>query len=166
MGMMIGNLEVEGVTLGNTVLFEKPEWISLKVLSPDGGNVWFKDNGDGTASLMGQVGITVRSDARINTELFEAPKGYSFTSIDWYASTKSTMTFFRQMYDIGDLINYGFAKITVDDKKILASVPASASLPEQYVKAILYFSRAGTYANQDLTRFSEPAIIGIKEEIS
>lgn len=160
----LGGKKVAKLLVGSSVIYQdNGGWQQLKVLSPDGGNVWFKDNGDGTASLVGNVGISIRKSAAVTVDLFKAPEGYAFTSLDWNVSLGSDITFIKQVYAYGNIIGYDYAKVSILDGTLQASYSANQSLSSDPTRGIITFSRATTYRTQDFAMFAQPAIIGIEK---
>lgn len=89
--MMIGNLEVEGAALGNTILFEDNGWRVLKLGEKIDGMVLAKVNEDGTASLVGNY--TVPKNMPKDSVLFYAPDEFNFSFPDGLSLNAHEYTF-------------------------------------------------------------------------
>ncbi|STX19365.1 hypothetical protein [Levilactobacillus brevis] len=74
---------VTGLVVGSDTFVPDSGWIPLEL--PDGvtGQVFFKDNGDGTASLTGSVSTPDRMNIGVENLILSPPSGYAFISDNW-----------------------------------------------------------------------------------
>ncbi|MBY7145263.1 hypothetical protein I2491_00455 [Levilactobacillus brevis] len=80
----LGNKKVSKLLVGSNVIYQDSDgWIPLEL--PDGvtGQVFFKDNGDGTASLAGSVSTPDRMNIGVENLILSPPSGYAFISDNW-----------------------------------------------------------------------------------
>lgn len=78
----LGNKKVSKLLVGSNVIYQDSDgWIPLEL--PDGvtGQVFFKDNGDGTAKLAGNLCFDFIANQVV--KLLSPPQGYTFTSAKW-----------------------------------------------------------------------------------
>lgn len=84
MPVMIQGKTVNGVAIGGETFVKTDGWILLQTGNGFSGRVWFKDNGDGTASLDG----TIQADnpkGDMSLPMLLPPSGYKFVETNWGA---------------------------------------------------------------------------------
>jgi len=82
--MQVGNSKVKKILMGDKVVYRDSDgWIPLKLGPEVTGNVFFKDNGDGTGKIAGNISANMSKDGTKPDLCVYAPQGYSFSEIDW-----------------------------------------------------------------------------------
>lgn len=82
----LGSNRVSKIMAGTATVYQDSDgWIPLEL--PDGvsGTVFFKDNGDGVASLVGAAALPSTMIVNSKYLLLNPPKGYAFISDSWHA---------------------------------------------------------------------------------
>ncbi|WP_373879824.1 pyocin knob domain-containing protein [Levilactobacillus brevis] len=81
------NLTVNGgksvATRDDLKSVEASAWRPLTLANSTSGTILFKDNGDGTASLIGSATFTIAKGTTTLTPVITPPTGYTFTSLKW-----------------------------------------------------------------------------------
>lgn len=81
------NLTVNGgksvATSDDLKSLEASAWRPLTLANSTSGTILFKDNGDGTASLIGSATFTIAKGTTTLTPVITPPTGYTFTSLKW-----------------------------------------------------------------------------------
>ena len=150
---------VQKVLVGDDLLYQDSDgWIPLKnTTDVVDGQVLFKDNLDGTGSLLGAVTILSNTGIGSSYSIIELPKGYQFAdNIDWNISSNN---------DDG-LINYS-GSYGNGSAGVWYSAEASAKSDRLQVSRITNAGRCTFRFTQADVRRSEntanPATIGIKK---
>ncbi|WP_437695983.1 hypothetical protein ACSOCI_08935 [Levilactobacillus brevis] len=87
------NLTVNGgksvATSDDLKSLEASAWRPLTLANSTSGTILFKDNGDGTASLIGSATFTIAKGTTTLTPVITPPTGYTFTSLKWSKGTNN-----------------------------------------------------------------------------
>lgn len=87
------NLTVNGgksvATSDDLKSLEASAWRPLTLANSTSGTILFKDNGDGTASLIGSATFTIAKGTKTLTPVITPPTGYTFTSLKWSKGTNN-----------------------------------------------------------------------------
>ena len=84
---MINGKTANGSIINGQIQYETDGWRPLKLPSGITGQVFFKDNGNGTASLAGTIRAMLPENPSgglgSQVLVLTPPAGYSFTGVDW-----------------------------------------------------------------------------------
>lgn len=98
---MVNGRKANGSYISGDLQFKGNGWIPLDLPSTViDGNVFFIDNGNGTAGLAGTIRSNVGKNSGAPTLLLNPPAGYVFTSANWDEGTGYK----------GSAASYGFGK--------------------------------------------------------
>lgn len=154
--MNVGSNRVDKIMVGASTVYQDSDgWIPLEL--PDGvnGAVFFKDNGDGTAGLIGVLTTNFTAQKTDPTEIIIPPEGYAFSSVNW-PSVNSSMSSILGLHDLlqsSSGIGVTILPIIADGKMY------AYSSSQTYVNGItLVFSSNTTEKHTDV---NGPAIVGI-----
>lgn len=79
----LGGKKVAKMLVGSSVIYQDSDgWIPLELPDRVTGQVMFKDNGDGTASLSGSISVNDYGRDRGYYPIVLAPEGYQFTDVN------------------------------------------------------------------------------------
>ncbi|GEB75223.1 hypothetical protein HCC75_04570 [Levilactobacillus brevis] len=150
---------VTGLVVGSDTFVPDSGWIPLAL--PDAvkdGAVFFKDNGDGTASLSGSVCVNDHGRANGYYPIVLPPKGYRFTDISsWKQASGST-----RIYAYADHSTNGTdVSISSDAVKITDGVISRAFY--SYAADTFYYIHFTTNGTLQGTASAAPATIGIEK---
>ncbi|WP_203638868.1 hypothetical protein [Levilactobacillus wangkuiensis] len=153
--MQVGNKRVRKVLVGGEVVYrDSGGWIPLEL--PDGVNglVFFRDNEDGTASLLGNCSFLYKTKKFC---ILNPPKEYAFTSFNWKSpGTNDT----RYLHSAGIYGANQAVFIPEVASGALFFTGSSAPVAPSYQTFMFNFCLG--YTTMD-TSDSSPAIIGIEK---
>lgn len=168
--MQVGNSKVKKILVGDKVIYRDSDgWIPLELADGVNGKVFFKDNGDGTAGLIGNLVFESTSTSGTNYgtghSLVNPPQGYKFTSLDWNYLGETS----NSIGTLGNMTNDswfgstpGSAIVDIEDGALNATmIRCYAGVTKPLT--LISFSHFYTIANDNLVNAALPAIVGIEK---
>lgn len=92
---------------------EASAWRPLTLANSTSGTILFKDNGDGTASLIGSATFTIAKGTKTLTPVITPPTGYTFTSLKWSKGTNN-----KGVYVTGNMTGVSFGTSYIFDTSL------------------------------------------------
>jgi len=167
--------DVDRLTVGpDTIWMNSDGWVPLKL--PDGVNgcVFFKDYGDGTAGLVGNVGFLVTGDVNsiysAGPTILVPPVGYKFKDHSWRndSSNVPTILMYSSLYSNtvsgSQAIQRGSGWVSFSGGNISVTRVYHNSNMEGNIWSLVSFNENNiNYMNTSKNSFGGPAIVGIEK---
>ncbi|RWZ41070.1 hypothetical protein EQG69_04885 [Levilactobacillus brevis] len=156
----LGNKKVSKLLVGSNVIYQDSDgWIPLEL--PDAvkdGAVFFKDNGDGTASLSGSICVNDHGKTNGYYPIVLPPKGYRFTDISsWMQRSGSTRIYAYANNSIDGVgVSKNYDAVEIVDGALNRNFTNYAADTIYYI----FFAKNGTLST---TISAAPATIGIEK---
>lgn len=87
---MINGKTANGSIINGQIQYETDGWRSLKLPIGVTGQVFFKDNNNGTAGISGVLSASISTSANSPTLVLSPPNGYKFTDTKWGSNSYGT----------------------------------------------------------------------------
>lgn len=164
--------DVDKVVLGADTIWQNSDgWVPLKPPAGINGTVLFRDNLNGTASLLGSIGfaksLTPTDGSFIfTTLLLSPPKGYEFLDTPWSVGSKApSMYALRGVKSDESAINSDMATISFKNGSLYLENLVTYFQLNGNERVVINFDKNSTVkaSSTKVEEMGDPAIINIKK---